>query len=85
MKKTECIIFLILLLSYQNINADSYALSATCSIDLPSYEGNASSGELTITRHNLTAGTSAAVNTGYTCTGLNTPHAVDSINGIFFI
>ena len=74
MKKIKYIIFLILLISYQTMKADSYALSATCS-----------SGELSITRHNLTAGTSAVVNSGHSCVGLNTPHAVDSINGIFYI
>ena len=74
MKKIKHIMFLILLISYQTMKADSYALSATCSL-----------GELSITRHNLTAGTSAVVNSGHSCVGLNTPHAVDSINGIFYI
>ena len=75
------IIFLVLLTSYQNINADSYALSAACEFE----NDSDSTGELSITRYNLSSGTSAVVNSGHSCVGLNTPHAVDSINGIFYI
>ena len=74
MKKITIIIFLSFLFFPISLKANTFSLSATC-------QGF----ELTITRHNLTTGASEVVNQGHACQGMNTPHMVDPVNGLFII
>ena len=74
MKNITIIIFLFVFVFPFNLRANTFSLSATCT-----------GGELTINRHNLTSGKSEVVNQGHACAGLDTPHMVDPINGLFII